>query len=217
MKRLIFAFFSFVIFVGVVNGNTLEERVKLLEKKVEQLENEVSQLKNNKSKPVKVPQRPVPIDEKNLTGNNSGIVAQLPKPVDFEVVEKRFHEAEREELLWNRDSKIIFVVKFKSLLNKPADVITGKFIVMNQEGKVLATQPVKINKAFNFIRGTTIKPNEVVKMNVEIVYENNNQDLRYLKDAPLSELKFKFEPIEVVFTDGTIIYYQKPTNQVIHK
>ena len=217
MKRLIQVFLSFVFLIGIVNATTLEERVKLLEKKVEQLEDEISQLKGQKNGQVKVPQRPIPIEEKNLTGNTVNMVAQLPKPVDFEVVDKKFHEAEREELLWNRDSKIIFVVKFKSLLDKPADVITGKFIVMNKEGKVLAIQPVKINKAFNFIRGTTIKPNEIIKMEVEIVYESNNEDLRYLRDAPISELKFKFEPIEVVFTDGTIIYYKKPTNQVIHK
>ena len=185
----------FLLLFNFSFASDLEDRVKKLEEKVKQLEERLNKLEKNNT---------------NLGNNTSNTTKTVkpPNPVDFVVISKRFKEAELGESLWNRDDKIELKVQFTSKLKKNVSKILGKmYLIDKKTGKVLMETSVNINKAFNIFRGTEIRPGEKLTYRVDFIYDKRNPDHRLAKELPLDQLEVKFKPIEVVYSDGTIIYY----------
>ena len=201
MKRG-FEIITAVLFIAsypVLAGN-LEERVEKLEKKVQQLEKKIEELEGKTHQ----------IDVSKSSVNQQSLSIKPPKPVDFVVISKRFKEAELGESLWNRDDKVELKVEFTSRLKKNASKIIGKmYLIDKKTGKVLMETAVNINKALNIFKGTEIKPGEKLTYRVDFIYDKRKPEHRLAKDLPLEQLEVKFKPIEVVYSDGTIIYYEK--------
>ncbi|RUM60582.1 MAG: hypothetical protein DSY53_00455 [Persephonella sp.] len=202
MNRKLGTIFSILfIFSGISFGESLEDRVKALEEKVKQLEQKINQLE---SKTIQIQS-----EAKNIPQTKIPASIKPPKPVDFVVLSKKFKEAERGELLWNRDDKIELKVQFVSRLKKNASNIIGKMLLIDKKtGKVLMETPVNINKALNIFKGTEIKPGEKLTYRVDFLYDKRKPEHRLARDLPLEQLEVKFKPIEVVYSDGTVIYYE---------
>jgi hypothetical protein len=112
--------------------------------------------------------------------------------------------------MWNEEDKIRLEVNFRYKLNRPAKAIVGIFIIKDLNGKELARGKIKVSKGlFNFFKGTTIKPNEVVTVSLDIPYNPNDETSVKILKTPLNRLKFEFIPTQVVFEDGDVIYYKK--------
>jgi len=212
MRKGVLTSILFAIFVvsSYTNAESLEERVKNLEEKVKQLEAELRQLKsgsiNSKGNVQSVENKP---SKEVVKSNQDSKAVNPPNPVEFKVVEKRFVPAEFRSSIWRREDKIVFKVDFKYKLKKNADVIIGDFIIKDKNGNVLYKKQVKINKALNIFKGTEIKPNEVVRMEISIPYKASDEKLRKIDETPKDELRYEFKPTQVVFSDDSTIYYKK--------
>ncbi|ACN98990.1 hypothetical protein [Sulfurihydrogenibium azorense] len=169
-------------------SQSLEERVDQLEKKVKQLEERILQLEG---KPL--------IQRKE---KESILLKENVKPVEYTLLEKKFHKGENK--LYDRDDKILFVFNFTSNFKKDVDVIYGNLKVYDKAGNELLTQPVKIYKPLDIIRTNKIRPGETFRRTLEIIYEPEKPNLRYIKDAPLSDLKVEIEFNKVEFSDGSV-------------
>ncbi len=181
-------------------AESLEDRVKALEEKVKQLEEKVKQLEG----------KGLQVESSNSSVSQAPASIKPPKPVDFVVLSKRFKEAELGESLWNRDDKIELKVQFTSRLKKNASNIIGKMLLIDKKtGKVLMETPVNINKALNIFKGTEIKPGEKLTYRVDFIYDKRKPEHRLARELPLDQLEVKFKPIEVVYSDGVVIYYEK--------
>ena len=199
-KRVGLIITALTVLTSSTFADSLEERVEKLEKKVQQLEEKVKQLEGKAQKVVK----------EQAPANQVSASIKPPKPVDFVVISKRFKEAELGESLWNRDDKIELKVEFTSRLKKKASKIIGKmYLIEKKTGKVLMEAPVNINKAFNIFKGTEIKPGEKLTYRIDFIYDKRKPEHRLARDLPLDQLEVKFKPIEVVYSDGTVIYYEK--------
>ncbi|WP_457640859.1 hypothetical protein [Persephonella sp.] len=172
-----------------LKAETLEERLKKLEEKIIQLEKRIQILEG----------------KKNLEQPKEKKV--LKQPVSFKVLSKEFHQINMKERLWEKGDKIILRMEFKNLLDKPVRNIKGKVYIHDKSGKKLMETTIKINKALNFITGMNINPEEVVRIKVSFLYNENNPNHRYVKRADLKDLVITFKPIEVLFEDETTIHY----------
>jgi hypothetical protein len=199
-KKILLAFLVSALSVNFSYGESLEERVKILEEKVKKLEEKIEELTSKKQPITENKVSTIKEEKKNI---------KPPQPVDFKVVEKKFVPAEFKSTIWRNEDKIVLKVDFRYKLNKPADVVIGDFIVKDKEGNVLFKKQVKINKALNIFKGTTIKPGEVVRMEVDIPYRSRDEKVEKIYKTPINELKFEYVPIQVVFTDGTVLFYKK--------
>ncbi len=167
-------------------AETLEERVRKLENKVIQLEERVQKLENIKNKQAVK-------DKKN--------------PVYLEVVSKRFKPLNIKERLWEKGDKILLYVRFKNITGKSVKNIKGIIQINSISGKKLMETEVNINKAFNFITGMDIKPEEIVEMKVSFLFDKKNPDHIYVKEKSIRDLKILFLPLEVQLSNGTVIKY----------
>lgn len=209
MKKLVFPFLISGLILNSVSAETLEERVERLEKRLDRLEQKINQLlEKGEKRGEEVKQYQSPTVVKTLPSENEKSV-KPPNPVDFKVVSKKFVPAEFKSSVWRNEDKIVFKVDFKYKLNKPAEVVVGNFVIKDQQGNVLYEKQIKINKAFNFIKGTKIKPNEVVRMEVEVPYKIKDEKVVKIFKTPVDQLKYEFKPVQVVFADGTVLYYKK--------
>jgi len=195
MKKILFILPLLFFTSGYTQS--LEERVEILEKKVKLLEEKIKVLEGKK-------------EFKNVeTISEDKTFLETKKPYEivwYRVLKKYFEKASLKESLWKRDDQIILKMEFKSNLNKPVSAITGKIVIYDKKEKPLMEKKVNINKAFNFFKGTDIKPGEKVRYTVYFTYDNKNPKHRFVKEKPLSELIVKFYPEEVHFSDGTIKY-----------
>lgn len=169
-------------------SQTLEERLENLEKKVKQLEERILQLEG---KPV--------IQSK---GKESILIKEGVKPVEYTILQKKFHKGENK--LYDRDDKILFVFNFTSNFKKDADVLYGNIKIYDKSGNELLTQPIKVYKPLDIIRSNKIKPGETFRRTIEIIYESDKPNLRYIKDAPMEDLKIEVEFNKVEFSDGSV-------------
>ncbi|WP_297456789.1 DUF3157 family protein [Persephonella sp.] len=178
-------------------AQSLEERVQQLEKKVRELEQRLNKLENKQEKTGII-----------STSEITDVIVASPeqKLISYKVLSKKFKPAALKESLWDRNDKIILKMEFKNNLNKEINNINGKVIIYDKNGKELMSTKVNVNKALNFFSGTTIKPGETVKMNVEFVYDKNKSEDRKVKEASLNDLVVKFYPLKIEFADGTTKY-----------
>jgi len=207
MRKTVISILLSGLLLNTVYAETIEERLERLEKKVEYLEKKVEMLER-KSGDEEVKQRQSSLSNKSVSSKSEKSV-KPPSPVDFKVLDKRFRYADFKSTVWNNKDKIIFKVDFRYKLSKPASVIVGDFIVKDKSGNILYKKPIKIHKAFNIFKGTKIKPGEVVRMNVEIPYDKDDKNLVKLRKLSLNQLDFEFKPIQVVFTDDSVLFYKK--------
>ncbi len=177
----------FLFTLSFTFAESLEERLEKLERKILQLEQRVQALEK----------------EKNIKRDT-----KYKNPVELTLVSKKFKSLNLKERLWEKGDKIIFHVKVKNITGKNVRNIRGIFKVQNENGEILAEKVIDINKAFNFITGMDIKPGETVELKVSFLYDKRNPAHRYLKEADIDKIKIKFEPIEVNFSDGTVINYR---------
>jgi hypothetical protein len=187
MKKVLSTLSVLAIF-GFSFSQTLEERVENLEKKVKQLEERLLQLEG---KPVIQSKTKEPI-----------LLKEGVKPVDYTLLQKKFHKAENQ--LYDRDDKIQLVFNFTSNFKKDVDVIYGNMKIYDKAGNELLTQPIKIYKPLDFIRSNKIRPGETFRRTIEIIYEPEKPNLRYIKDAPVEDLKIEIEFTKVEFSDGSV-------------
>ncbi|PMP78119.1 MAG: hypothetical protein C0178_00250, partial [Sulfurihydrogenibium sp.] len=165
MKKVLSTLSVLAIF-GLSFSQTLEERVENLEKKVKQLEERLLQLEG---KPVIQSKTKEPI-----------LLKEGVKPVDYTLLQKKFHKAENQ--LYDRDDKIQLVFNFTSNFKKDVDVIYGNMKIYDKAGNELLIQPIKIYKPLDFIRSNKIRPGETFRRTIEIIYEPEKPNLRYIKD-----------------------------------
>ncbi|PMP61437.1 MAG: hypothetical protein C0198_04985 [Sulfurihydrogenibium sp.] len=187
MKKVLSTLSVLTIF-GFSFSQTLEERVENLEKKVKQLEERLLQLEG---KPVIQSKTKEPI-----------LLKEGVKPVDYTLLQKKFHKAENQ--LYDRDDKIQLVFNFTSNFKKDVDVIYGNMKIYDKAGNELLIQPIKIYKPLDFIRSNKIRPGETFRRTIEIIYEPEKPNLRYIKDAPVEDLKIEIEFTKVEFSDGSV-------------
>ncbi|MGB9766817.1 MAG: hypothetical protein ACPLXN_05020 [Sulfurihydrogenibium sp.] len=187
MKKVLSTLSVLAIF-GFSFSQTLEERVENLEKKVKQLEERLLQLEG---KPVIQSKTKEPI-----------LLKEGVKPVDYTLLQKKFHKAENQ--LYDRDDKIQLVFNFTSNFKKDVDVIYGNMKIYDKAGNELLIQPIKIYKPLDFIRSNKIRPGETFRRTIEIIYEPEKPNLRYIKDAPVEDLKIEIEFTKVEFSDGSV-------------
>ncbi|MGC9081299.1 MAG: hypothetical protein ACP5G3_06005 [Sulfurihydrogenibium sp.] len=187
MKKVLSTLSVLAIF-GLSFSQTLEERVENLEKKVKQLEERLLQLEG---KPVIQSKTKEPI-----------LLKEGVKPVDYTLLQKKFHKAENQ--LYDRDDKIQLVFNFTSNFKKDVDVIYGNMKIYDKAGNELLIQPIKIYKPLDFIRSNKIRPGETFRRTIEIIYEPEKPNLRYIKDAPVEDLKIEIEFTKVEFSDGSV-------------
>jgi hypothetical protein len=187
MKKVLSTLSVLAIF-GFSFSQTLEERVENLEKKVKQLEERLLQLEG---KPVIQSKTKEPI-----------LLKEGVKPVDYTLLQKKFHKAENQ--LYDRDDKIQLVFNFTSNFKKDVDVIYGNMKIYDKAGNELLIQPIKIYKPLDFIGSNKIRPGETFRRTIEIIYEPEKPNLRYIKDAPVEDLKIEIEFTKVEFSDGSV-------------
>ncbi|MGC9188429.1 MAG: hypothetical protein ACP5F0_03950 [Sulfurihydrogenibium sp.] len=187
MKKVLSTLSVLAIF-GFSFSQTLEERVENLEKKVKQLEERLLQLEG---KPVIQSKTKEPI-----------LLKEGVKPVDYTLLQKKFHKAENQ--LYDRDDKIQLVFNFTSNFKKDVDVIYGNMKIYDKAGNELLIQPIKIYKPLDFIKSNKIRPGETFRRTIEIIYEPEKPNLRYIKDAPVEDLKIEIEFTKVEFSDGSV-------------
>ncbi len=189
--------FSFKSFAG-----SLEERVKRLEEKVKVLEERLNRLEGKKTSE-NLKQEGLFLQKEETPY----IVVSSPEDiVDFKVLKKRFEKTSIKESLWKRYDQIILKVKVKSKLKKEISAIKGKVVILDKKGNILMEGKVNINKALNFLRGTTIKPGETLRYTIYLTYNGKNPKHRFVRDASLDELDIKLYPTEIDFPDGTVKY-----------
>ncbi|WP_297886948.1 hypothetical protein [Sulfurihydrogenibium sp.] len=169
-------------------AQSLEERVENLEKKIKQLEERVLQLEG---KPVIQSKEKEPI-----------LLKEGVKPVEYTMIQKKFHKGENK--LYDRDDKILLVFNFTSNFKKDVDVLYGNLKIYDKSGNELLTQPIKVYKPLDFIRSNKIKPGETFRRTIEIIYETDKPNLKYIKDAPVEDLKIEIQFNKVEFSDGSV-------------
>jgi len=99
-------------------------------------------------------------------------------------------------------------MKFKNITGKAVRNIKGIVQIEDISGRKLMETEVNINKALNFITGMDIKPDETVEMKVSFLYDNRKPEHRYVKESSIEDLKVLFKPLEVEFSDGTVINFR---------
>jgi len=83
-------------------------------------------------------------------------------------------------------------------------VIYGNLIVYDKNGNELLVQPVKVYKPLDILKTNKIRPGETFRKTLEIIYEDDKPNLRYVKDASLNEIKVELKFNKVEFSDGSI-------------
>ena len=189
---------SFLVLFSFSYGATLEERIEALEKKVKQLEEEIKQLKGETVEKKKTVQKTVKI----VTNNPEKLVLYRP-------LKKWFKKLSIKESLWNKSDKIIIKMQFKNNTGKEVDYIKGKVVVYDKAGNPLMETKINLNKGLNFFKGTTIKPEEELTTDVEFEYSGKNPKHRFVKDTPLKDLKVRFFPTEIHYSDGTTEFIKR--------
>ncbi|WP_148206408.1 MULTISPECIES: hypothetical protein [Persephonella] len=169
-------------------AETVEERLEKLEKKIIQLERRIQALEGEKKQKDQ---------EKDYR-----------TPVEFTVLSKKFKPVNLRERLWEKGDKIVLYMKFKNITGKAVRNIKGIVQIEDISGRKLMETEVNINKALNFITGMDIKPDETVEMKVSFLYDNRKPEHRYVKESSIEDLKVLFKPLEVEFSDGTVINFR---------
>jgi len=188
MKKATAIFLSVLTVAYFSTANSLEDRVNQLEQKVKQLEDRLNQLEG----------RPI-IQNKQ----KEPILLNENKPaVEYVLLEKKFHKGENK--LYDRDDKIMFVFNITSNFKKDVDVIYGNLIVYDKNGNELLVQPIKVYKPLDILKTNKIRPGETFRKTLEIIYEDDKPNLRYVKDASLNEIKVELKFNKVEFSDGSI-------------
>lgn len=187
MKKLLFIFILF--FTTTSRGMTLEEKLIYLENKIRELEKRVETLEKATQPEMQTQKKPEP--HKRETGY-----------IDYKVVEKRFKKIE--DRLVERDEKIQIVFEIRNNFPKQIDTIYGELIIKNKKGEEIIKKPVKIYKPLDFFSSGKIKPGETFRRVVELIYDEQLPNLRYLKDAPLSDLIVELIFTKVEFSDGSV-------------
>jgi hypothetical protein len=187
MKKILYGLTVLALF-NFSFSQTLEERIENLEKKVKQLEERILQIEG---KPVIQSKEKEPI-----------LLKEGVKPVEYTLIQKKFHKGENK--LYDRDDKILFVFNFTSNFKKDVDVIYGSIKIYDKSGNELLTQPIKIYKPLDIIRTNKIKPGETFRRTIEIIYEPEKPNLRYIKDAPVEDLKIELQFNKVELSDGSV-------------
>ena len=188
MKKLPAMFLSFLIATSFSSASNLEERVNQLEQKVKQLEDRINQLEG----------RPI-IQNKH---KDSILINENKPAIEYVLIEKKFHKGENK--LYDRDDKIQFVFNITSNFKKDVDVIYGNLIIYDRNGNEILVQPVKIYKPLDILKTNKIRPGETFRRTLEIIYENDKPNLKFVKDASLNDIKVELKINKVEFSDGSV-------------
>lgn len=175
---------------GFSEMNSMEEKVIKLETKVMELEKRVEALEKGKT------------DVKQPIIKKTPLLKEGVAPIEYKLIQKKFKKAE--DKLIERDDKIQFTFSITNNLSKQIDVIYGEMIVKSIKGEEILRKPIKIYKPLDFFSPNKIKPGETFKRTIEIVYDDQLPNLRYLKEAPLSELNVELIFNKVEFSDGSV-------------
>jgi len=179
----------FLLFFSIVNAQTLEERVQQLERKVKQLEERLNRLEG-----------------KTISSENITVPEKNQELIGYKVLSKKFKPMRLKESFWQKADQILLKMVFKNNTGKELENIKGRVIIYDKNGNKLMEKVINVNKALNFFKGMTIKPEEEVKKTVEIDYDRKNEKHRKVKELPLKELVVKFYPSVIKFADGTEKY-----------
>jgi hypothetical protein len=190
MKKTTAVFLSVLTVAHFSLANSLEDRVNQLEQKVKQLEERLNQLEGRS------------IIQNQNKQKESMLLNENKPAVEYVLLEKKFHKGENK--LYDRDDKILFVFNITSNLKKDVDVIYGNLIVYDKNGNELLVQPIKVYKPLDILKTNKIRPGETFRKTLEIIYEDDKPNLRYVKDASLNEIKVDLKFNKVEFSDGSI-------------
>lgn len=181
---------SVLIFTNSVFSemNSMEEKVIKLETKVMELEKRLEALEKGKTDVTIIKKTP--------------LLKEGATPIEYKLIQKKFKKAE--DKLIERDDKVQLTFSITNNLSKQIDVIYGEMIVKSIKGEEILRKPIKIYKPLDFLSPNKIKPGETFKRTIEIVYDDQLPNLRYLKEAPLSELNVELIFNKVEFSDGSV-------------
>lgn len=192
MKKLLFNLMVFSLFTRFTDAATVEEKLLQLENKIKELENRVEVLERGKAE---APYQQ-PVQKK------TPLLKQGVEPIGYKLVEKKFKKIE--DRLLERDEKIQFVFEITNNFSKQIDTIYGEIVIKDRKGEELVKKPIKIYKPMDFFSPGKIKPGETFRRTIEIIYDEQVKNLRYLKDAPLSDLNVELIFTKVEFSDGYV-------------
>ncbi|MEZ0322876.1 MAG: hypothetical protein ABWJ98_01005 [Hydrogenothermaceae bacterium] len=199
MKKslLVFTALFFASGYGFAENLSVDEKILQLETKIRELEKRVEALEKgytsqNLSQPAK----------QQSTVKKTPLLKEGVPPIEYTLLEKKFHKTENR--LVERDDKIWLIFNFTNNFSKQIDVIYGELTIYDKNGNQLLNRPIKIYKPLDFFSSGKIKPGETFRRTIEIIYDEDIPSLRYIKDAPLSDLKVELKFNKVEFSDGSV-------------
>ncbi|WP_456400135.1 hypothetical protein [Persephonella sp.] len=190
MGRFLFLFF--LILFSYSYGENLDSRVTELEKKIKELEQRIDILETK-------------LEVKKSTVKIQNV--EYKNPLKIKVLNKVFKPINLREKLWEKTDKIILDLELIYTLDKPAKNIKGYFYIKDKNGRVLMEREVNLNKSFNFISGTDIKPSEKLTASISFQYNESNPDHIKVKEAEIDDITVEFLPLQIRFSDGKIEKY----------
>lgn len=185
------------IFATTSFGQTLstEEKILQLENKIRELEKRIEVLEKGRADTTS--QSPV--------SKKTPVLKEGVPPIEYKLIQKKFKKIE--DRLTERDEKIQFVFEITNNFSKQIDTIYGELVVKDRKGEEIIRKPVKIYKPLDFFSSGKIKPGETFRRTVEVIYDEQMPNLRYLKDAPLSDLIVELIFTKVEFSDGSVEFF----------
>jgi len=175
MKKI---FLSVLSITFLANAQDLESRVSDLEKRVKMLEEKLNRLEQ-------APAQNVNIVKKEVIPENA---------ISFSVLEKKFKKSDNQ---FDRNDYIVLKAVVINNTNKTLKAIDGVLKIYDSSGKELISKNIRIEKGMLNLTGTKIKPAEKLERIIEIVYDEDKEGYKIVKDTPLNQLKIEFIPISL--------------------
>ncbi|MEJ5173108.1 MAG: hypothetical protein WHT47_05285 [Hydrogenothermaceae bacterium] len=181
---------------GFAENLSVDEKILQLETKIRELEKRIEKLEGGYT------------SQSNTQVIKPSVVKKTPllkeglSPIDYQLLQKKFHKAE--DKLIERDDKIQLIFNFTNNFSKQIDVAYGEITIYNKNGNQLLNKPIKLYKPLDFFSSGKIKPGETFKRTIDIIYDPDIPALKYIKDAPLSDLKVELRFNKVEFSDGSV-------------
>lgn len=184
----------FVVNCGFSEPNSTEEKLFKLETKIRELEKRIEALEKGKMD--------LKDNTQYTTIKKTALLKEGVPPIEYQLVQKKFKKIE--DKLIERDEKIQFIFNFTNNFSKQIDTIYGEMVIKDKKGEEILRKPIKVYKPLDFFSSNKIKPGETFRRTIEVIYDEQIPNLRYLKDASLSELDIQLIFNKVEFSDGSV-------------